>query len=235
MTKIRNNKMEHMEEDMPADSQLSFIAKVLSVFTHEIKNHLAIIKESNGLIGDLITLGQTAPNAAQCLKIIESVEHQITKTSLLCTNLNRLGHRMDMSVSTFNLNECLEELLSLIQRTANQKKLSFKKDFAQNIPSLYNSPSKLQFLIFCLLEKSMDLLDYGGKIIIKTAYTNGSVSISIIPKGDFKETNADSVCYDKSVLHMIINKMGGDISCQTGDETTVITLPVFLNSGQQDE
>jgi len=222
--------MEHREEDLPADSQLSFIAKVLSVFTHEIKNHLAIIKESNGLVGDLITLEQASPNAAQCLKIIDSIEHQITRTSLLCTNLNRFGHRMDMSVSAFNLNECIEELLSLIQKAAKQKELSFEKDFAQNIPSLYNSPSKLQFLIFCLLEKSMDLLDYGGRIIIKTASTNGAVSIGIIPKGEFKKTNADSVCYDMSVLHMIINKMGGDISCQTGDETAIITLPVFLNS-----
>jgi len=38
--------------------QLSFIAKILSTYTHEMKNHLAIIKESSGLMQDMFEFGK---------------------------------------------------------------------------------------------------------------------------------------------------------------------------------
>ena len=38
--------------------QLRFIGKILAGFTHESKNYIAIVKESAGLIGDMIQLGK---------------------------------------------------------------------------------------------------------------------------------------------------------------------------------
>jgi len=46
--------MEYEKEEMLRLYQLQFVEKVLSVFTHELNNHLAIIKESASLIEDTL-------------------------------------------------------------------------------------------------------------------------------------------------------------------------------------
>ena len=123
--------MGHEEEEAIKIAHLKFIGKVLSVFTHELNNHLAIIKESAGLIEDTLRLQKSSGkyDIEESLKIIRSIENQIGKTAWICKKLNGFGHRMDRALSTFNVNESLEELLVLLNRVANQKKVSFEKDF----------------------------------------------------------------------------------------------------------
>ncbi|MBF0520244.1 MAG: hypothetical protein HQK92_11025, partial [Nitrospirae bacterium] len=47
---MENKDLEHEV----TNERLRFIAKILSLYTHEIKNHMAIINESVGLMGDII-------------------------------------------------------------------------------------------------------------------------------------------------------------------------------------
>lgn len=219
--------MEYLSENNLTDAQLSFIGKTLSIFTHEVKNHLAIIKESIGLIGDMIEMGKTSSSqdTQQSLKIIQSIENQIGKTSWFCNNLNRFGHRMDNPLSTFNANESLEELLVLLHRLANQKRLSIEKDFTQDIPPIYNNPSKLQFLVFCFIEKNIRRLDKDSRIIIKTKQSNSSVELSIIPEGNFIGTDEKGICSDEIHQH-VIKQLRGSITREK--EGVTITLPVSI-------
>ena len=38
--------------------RISFIGRIISCYTHEMKNYLAIIKETNGLMKDVIEIGK---------------------------------------------------------------------------------------------------------------------------------------------------------------------------------
>jgi len=219
-----------MEYDELINSQLSFIGKVLSVFSHDINNHLAILKESVGLIGDLIELGKTSSrkDLKEILKITQSIKDQIEQTAYFCNKLNGFGHGMEKPLSPFNIHRSIEELIVLLRRFINQKMISLEKDFTANMPLIYSNPLKIQFLIFCLVEKHLKRLDKKSRIIIKTVYSNDSIRITIIPKGNFIETNEEVVCKDEVCEH-IIKQLGGSISQKTADETT-ITLPVSLFS-----
>lgn len=46
------------------EKPIAFIGKIISDFTHEINNHLALIKESTGLISD-ICKGKKSINVKQ--------------------------------------------------------------------------------------------------------------------------------------------------------------------------
>ena len=103
--------------------QLRFIGKIMAGFTHEIKNYLAIIKESAGLIGDMVKKGKMSKNdIPEYLDIVHSIEDQIEKATEQFTYLNRFSHRMDSRLSTFNLNECLGELIALVQPVCKAEK-----------------------------------------------------------------------------------------------------------------
>jgi C4-dicarboxylate-specific signal transduction histidine kinase len=222
-----------MEYDELITSQLSFIGKVLSVFSHEINNHLAILKESVGLIGDLIELGKTSSrkDLKEILKITQSIKNQIEQTTYFCGKLNGFGHGMEEPLSAFNIHKSIEELMVLLRRFINQKMICLEKDFTANMPLIYSNPLKIQFLIFCLVEKHLKRLDKNSRIIIKTVYSNDSIGITIIPKGNLIETDEEVICKEEIYKH-IIKQLGGSISQKTADETTIM-LPVSLFSSSK--
>ncbi len=216
--------MNHENERELRLLQLQFIGKILAGFTHEIKNYLAIIKESNGLIEDLISLGKTAQtDSEQYLEITRSIEEHIEKTNTLFRYLNRFAHRMDTQLATFNLNESLEELIALVTRFANQKKIELGKDFQQDIPPIHNNPSLLQFIAFSLLHEKINTLDKNSRITIYTDVADNVVNIRIIPEGNFLEANDHLAFISYENLEKIVQQLGGNILQGKGREI-LITL-----------
>lgn len=208
--------------------QLRFIGKILAGFTHESKNYIAIVKESAGLIGDMIQLGKKSGDESQAyLGIIHSIEEQIEKATDLFRHLNRFSHRMDTELCTFNVNETLEELIALLTRFAHQKKISFEKDFQQDIPSINNNPSLLQLLLFHFLEEQFTRLDKDSSIMLKTSVSNASVIIKIITKGIYLEAEAEVKPGTDKVNVYIINQLGGSVIEE--NDLISVSLPVSLS------
>lgn len=204
--------------------QIQFIAKILAGFTHEVKNYLAIIKESNGLIEDLIALGKsTQTESEQYLEITHSVEEHVEKTNTLCRYLNRFAHRMDTQLSTFSLNEILEELIALVNRFANQKRIEIGKEFQDDISPIYNNPSLLQFVTFNVLHEKMNVLDKCSRIIVHTTSADNTVSIRIVPEGNLLQGNDALILIAYEKLEKIIQQLGGRLLQEKGQET-LITL-----------
>jgi len=218
--------MKNKNEDLRL-LQLHFIGKILAGFTHEIKNYIAIIKESAGLIGDMIKLGKSRNEPGEYLEIINSIEEQIEKTNDLFRYLNRFAHRMDNEITTFNVNETLEELIVLLTRFANQRKISLEKDFQQDIPSVCNNPSMLQFLVFHFLAEKITGLDKNSRLIIKTESANGLVVIRIIQKGNILDIDKEKGMIPYEMQDNVVKRLGGNILQES--EKTVISLPVSVS------
>jgi nitrogen-specific signal transduction histidine kinase len=216
--------MENNSEDLRFQ-QLRFIGKILAGFTHEIKNHLAIVKESIGLMSDMMQIRKTPESDfSQYLEIIQSIEEQIEKAIVHFRYLNRFSHRMDTPLSSFNINECLEELTALIDRFAAQKRIILEKDFKKDLPSTNSSPAILQFLVFNFLEEKMAKLDKKSSIIVKTEVINDSVTIRLIPEGNVLETETEKTFCPHEIHNYLMNILHGTISTQ--GEQIVITLPI---------
>lgn len=219
--------MEHKSEQQLRELQLRSIGNILAGVTHEIKNYAAIIKESAGLIGDMIKLGKTDKNILkQYMEIIQSIEDQIEKTTRLLSYLNRYAHRMDMPVSSFSVNDSIDDLMALLNRLANQRKVSFEKDFQKDLPAINSNPSLLQFILYCCLLDKIMRLDRNGKLFIKTSLSDGSLQIKISTHGDLmKEDIEKSLCPD-DIYSYVINQLNGDIIKEKGE--TLIKLPLSL-------
>jgi signal transduction histidine kinase len=208
-------------------NQLLFIGKILAGFTHEVKNYLAIINESVGLMGDMIKIGKLSQkDAPEYLEIIHSIEEQIEKTNVHFRYLNRFAHRMDTPVSYCNINESLEELIALMKRFANQRKIILEKDFREDIPQIDNNPSLLQFVVFSFIDEKIKKLDKNSKITVHTAVADNTLNIKIISEGNLIEgeiDNASTTSYE--ILEKIIRYLGGNI-LQEKEKETVIMLAI---------
>ncbi len=218
--------MENKDEEDLKTLQLRFVGKIIAGFTHEIKNYLAIIKESSGLIGDMIKMGKLSEkDIPEYLDIIQSIEDQIGKAIEHFTHLNRFSHRMDTQISSFNLNECMEELIALLNRFARQEKIVLETDFQQDLPPVKSNPSMLQLLVFSFLEKKIAGLEKNGRITVRTGTVDNAVAVKITPEGTFAEGDGDAGTTTGKIRENFIKQLGGNIS-QGAAKETVITLPV---------
>jgi hypothetical protein len=160
----------------------------------------------------------------QYLEIIRSIEEQIQKTNDLFRYLNRFAHRMDHEFSAFNINESLEELFALIQRVANQKRITLKKDFQREIPSFHGNPSIFQLVIFSFLEEKMTNLDKNSIITVKIGAKGNSIGVSISSEGVLKGEQDVQAMIPPEMRMFALEKLKGTVSESNG--IIDVTLPL---------
>lgn len=214
------------------ETRFAFIGKVLATFTHELKNHLAIIKEYNGLIYDLIELGKSPEkDPEQYLSTVKSISAQIDRTLSLISYLNRFSHRMDHAFSTFNVNDALEELFILIHRLTNQKKIMIQSDFQRDLPQVCNDPFRLQLAVFGVIEGFMGRTGQEAGITAKTSFRDDVVSISFQHTGDIiAETPGRERICSHTIVGRLLKEVGIEMLLDEGRGAALISIPVSLSS-----
>jgi len=214
---------EHRNHDL-REAQLRFIGKILATLSHELKNHLAIIKEYSGLIQDLVEAGKmpAAGPADQYVSSVHSIHRQIDKTLELLRFFNRFSHRMDTSQSVYGVNEAVEELLALIYRLANQKKILLESDFHPALPQVAGNPALLQFSLFCLIDDAMSRLEKNGSLVLRTGLTKDAITITLIVQGTLRSgVEKHPVCTDEACCEAL-RCLGAESSRTAGGEVTLV-------------
>jgi hypothetical protein len=81
----------------PEDRNAAFVAEVTAGTTHEIRNVLAIVKESAGLIGDLIYAFNRRGSLDQdkLTRSLGRIDAQVARGTELLSNLSRFAHSLD--------------------------------------------------------------------------------------------------------------------------------------------
>ncbi len=206
------------------DLCLSFINRILSSYTHEVRNYLAIIKETNGLMKDVIQIGKSrAVEAKQFLGFISCVEEQVGRATAITDYLNRFAHRMDCGRVPVNINELIEELIALMTRLAYRKRIAFEKGLRGGLPSAVIKPILLHYLMFCIIDNRLSCLDKNGIIRIATSIVDGRLCIVVSSKGEIVQPVAAESC-GKEEINGLAAELGAEIS-ENGNET-IVKLPV---------
>lgn len=205
--------------------QMAFVGKIIADFTHEIKNHLAFIKESAGLIEDIIGTKKSIgkQEIQQTVDVTRSIVEQIGKSIIMFNYLNRFSHRMDHPVSTFNINEALEELVMLLSRYAKQKKIDLETDFQKDITSISGDPACFQFIVFCLIEEMIEKLDKNSRIIAKSMSSKNSISVQFIMDGNVITSHEEKTKCPLDLLHYLITQLEWNLLRE--DKKLILTIP----------
>jgi len=103
--------------------EAAFLSAMTASTTHEARNVLAIIKESAGLVEDLVQVyaARGSLNQEKVQRALERIDLQVRRGADLLTTLNRLAHTLDQALSTVELNQEVEQLVRLSQRFARQR------------------------------------------------------------------------------------------------------------------
>ncbi|MGO9380482.1 MAG: hypothetical protein ACLPN1_05085 [Dissulfurispiraceae bacterium] len=206
------------------DLRLAFINRILSSYIHEVRNYLAIIKETNGLMKDVIQIGKSrAVEAKQFLGFIECVEDQISRATAITEYLHRFATRLDCDHATVSVNELIEELVALMTRLAYRKRISFEKNLRGGLPGTVMNPMMLHYLLFCIIDSKLSCLDRNGIVSIVTSLCDGRLCIDVASIGTIGQGDAANSCRDGEINGLAV-ELGAEI-CESGGKTA-IKIPI---------
>ena len=148
------------------EKELAFFGKIAAGVTHEIRNVLAIINESNGLMGDLLAMSKDSPfpNKDRFLRSISKIEAQVQRGVVISSQFNRFAHSVDNPCANIDLNEIVEQTVSLAQRFARLSNIELQVSVCKDPVSLITFPFRLQMALTKAIEAGIAYLPAGGVI-----------------------------------------------------------------------
>jgi C4-dicarboxylate-specific signal transduction histidine kinase len=163
------------------EREAAFIAAVTASATHELRNVLAIVKESAGLIEDLTQsgAGRGAPDPARVLRCTERIATQVARGAELLTGLNRFAHGLEHPTARLQLDQEIRLAALLDQRLVRQRGHTVAVRAGDPDLMIRANPLRLQMALFAALECSAERLAEPGVLTLRAATHEGRPAVEI--------------------------------------------------------
>lgn len=163
--------------------QMASLGRLLADFSHEMRNHLAVIQEANGLLQDILAMqeNEAPPLVASLEDTAAQIGKRVRTCADLCRQLSSMAHRSDIPYSSFSVNELLAELAVFLERSARSQQVLLQLELG-GIGSLYSEPALLQYVLYQLYVFSLARMSK-GQMTIRSAQTGETVLISFCLAG----------------------------------------------------
>jgi C4-dicarboxylate-specific signal transduction histidine kinase len=214
---------------VPEDRAAAFVAKITAGTTHEIRNVLAIIKESAGLITDVIHSldGRALSNPDKVVRAVGRIDAQVSRGAALLANLNRFAHSLDRAQEAINLNQEVQQVEFLCQRLARQGRHQLQVQPGDRALPVGANPLWLQMALFAAVECCLDQLPEAGTVTVRTGQQGDRPSLEFVAEAGEQAvlpfaTGAASWCQ----LVELLDRLGASIEASNTERRFLIVLPL---------
>ena len=167
------------------DRGAAFVAQVTGGTTHEIRNILAIVKESAGLIEDLIHAFNKRGSLDQekLMRSLGRIDAQVARGTELVANLNRFSHVLDPVQDPIDVRREIQQVVSLsLFRARRRRHLLELEPGGQNL-TVAVDPFRFEMSIFAAVGCCMDQLPEGSTVSIRTGRRDGRPIVEFAGQG----------------------------------------------------
>lgn len=201
--------MDATTENSIRQEQVESFGRLIAGFSHDMKNHLGIIRESNGLMDDIIAMGgcgEDELSVERLRKSISAIERRVVIAANMFHHLSGFSHRTDTPYSSFNINDLVTEECVLIERFCRLRQIDVSLELGEGLAAVYNDPALLQHVIYRVYILCLDQLESGDSLILITGQNEKNTEIT------FRLVGASQVILDHfsdNNLLPAINKLEG--------------------------
>lgn len=245
------DKMDKKVEELSRIKEIGFMGKVAASLSHEIKNTLAIINESVGLMGDLLRKdepGDWAPYS-RLTELMTSIEAQVQRSAEIVKRLNQFAHSMDKSLVELDLNETVRQTVMLAQRFATLRRVKLEIELTSQPLCLLSDPFRLLYVIFGFVDRAINCTPKEGEVTVKTERSGEMSRVTVtdqgtVEAGEIKALVSGSLSdegeqgeSDLAILARTIEALGGTIGVEQGDgggNTVILSFPAKRSTTQPD-
>ncbi|MBM9614856.1 hypothetical protein JWJ90_11230 [Desulfobulbus rhabdoformis] len=166
--------------------QLDSYGRLLAGFSHEMKNHMGVIRESSGLLQDLVAMHGAHLDEqvrTRLEKATAMIEERVKTTAQMLHHLSGFAHRSDVACSAFQPGQVVEELCMFLQRFARLSKCELAWRTEPGAISIHNDPSLLHHLLYRLFALVQERFEPGDSLLIETGADDGQAMICFYYRG----------------------------------------------------
>jgi C4-dicarboxylate-specific signal transduction histidine kinase len=144
-------------------NELTFFGKITASMTHEIKNVLAIIQESSGLLEDILVMPESEnfTHKDRFISTLGRIQTQIQRGIDITSNLNGFAHSPDNAIAQINLNDLIQHLSILTSRFARLKRVELVTELSDSPLIVQANSVQLQMYLFTAFEILLQHIDSG--------------------------------------------------------------------------
>jgi PAS domain S-box-containing protein len=166
-----------LEQQLLQTEKLTSLGLLAAGVAHEVNTPLAVISNY------IQMLARQLPGDDSRQKIIEKIVKQTFRASEIVNNLLNFSRTGAAELSAVNLNEVIEETLTLVAHPFRAAQVTVIKTFAEQLPSVKGSSNRLQQVFLNLFLNARDAMPSGGMLEVRTSSQNGSVEVEVTDTG----------------------------------------------------
>jgi C4-dicarboxylate-specific signal transduction histidine kinase len=172
------------------EAGLQFFGKMSASISHEIKNALAIINESAGLLEDLSLRAEKGiPVEPERLKKqTGSILKQVRRVDGIIRNMNQFAHSIDEPLKTVDLAQTVELATNLSNRFAAMRGVVLAYQAPPTPVMIRTSPFFLENLLWLCLDFAMNAAGAGKTLNLLIEKSEGSARITFAPLERISDT-----------------------------------------------
>jgi len=167
-----------------------FMGKVTAGLAHELKNILAIIKESAGLMGDFLAMseGRFFPHQERFSRSLIRINDQVDRGVDLATRLGLFAHATDEPVASIDLQTLRDQAAYLSHRFARSMGVTVKTEVAEKPIIVVTEPLRAQMMLFECIDLLINLESKGRHIqIVPAESSDHGISLRLVYEDDSTE------------------------------------------------
>jgi two-component system NtrC family sensor kinase len=229
-------------------NKLASIGRLAAGLAHEINNPMAIIGEKAGLMEDIITSKPDFDEKEKFLKLTGSIRQSVDRCSTITHRLLGFARRMDVEITSLDLNEVLKEVYGFLEKEAFHRSILVQLELASELPEISSDHGQLQQVFLNILNNAFSAVQDGGTIVITSWEKDKDfVGVSIEDDGIgmseetrrhifepfFSTRKGYGTGLGLSITYGIVKKLGGKIEVQSkeGEGTTfTLFLPIKVKN-----
>jgi len=156
------------KEDALREGGLRFFGKMTASISHEMKNALAIINESAGLLDDLTLLAEKGVplDPARLKSQAAKIMRQIQRADGIVKLMNRFAHSVDETTRSVDVYDTAEFAVALSTRFASMKGVKLECRRPPRPVMIYTNPFFLENVIWLCLDFAMDKAGKGATVVL---------------------------------------------------------------------
>jgi hypothetical protein len=221
--------------------EAALIGRLMAGMTHELKNVLAIIKESSGLLQDILRLkkGNVLPTADQIEKAASRIQAQVARGNEQLTSINWLAHSMSDRGSSVGINELSSEIVNLMKRFARLKQVELELQPTDRDATVDADVVRLLFVLATCIEYYLNRESPKGRVVLRSGGTPEEAILEIAA-GSVRghqttekiETNAGPLPPELAELEPLFGPLGARFTFADAGADSELHLILPLRRGE---
>jgi len=211
--------------------EAAFIGKMTAHTTHEFMNVLAVIRETSGLMEDLLALSGDAslPYHEKLSKTLTTIARQVSRGMKISAMLNKFAHSMEEGEAWVEVNDLLDQLSILMQRSTGLKQVNLTIGPLESPMDIRIDPFRLQWILVTCLEHCLDRTARGGVVTLQSHRREKGIAIQcMMEPGLTSKEHIQEILLELEAFQDTLRALNGQLVpiTQSGRQGLEIILPL---------